>query len=163
MVMCLHASAYTAQNVCGGQESTSVVSSFFSLVLHMFSCLLHHQANWPMTFQEVCLHFPSHLRSVGVTYVCYYTQLCIGSGKLSSDPQACVTRTLHMSLPPSLYSQPSFQHLSLEFTESALQAKSLYIGSWHTPADISLVHGEHKASPIPGPEAPLLLFITQGK
>lgn len=47
----------------------------FSLVLHMFSCLLHHQGNWPVTFQEVCLHLPSHLRSVGVPYVCYYTQL----------------------------------------------------------------------------------------
>lgn len=120
----------------------------FFLVLHMFSCLLHHQANWPMTFQEVCLHLPSQLRSVGVTYVGYYTQLCIGSWKLSSDLQACVTRTLHMSVRPSLYSQPSFQHLPSEFTESALQAKNLYRELAHTSWHQS---GSCRAQSLPNP------------
>lgn len=124
---------FACQCLCMWRSRVNLSCHFlFSPLFYTFSCLLYYQANWPMTFQEVCLHLPSHLRSVGVTYVCYYTQLCMGSGKLSADLQACVTRTLHMSLPPSLYSQPSFQHLPLEFTESALQAKSLYKELAHT-------------------------------
>lgn len=155
--MCLHASVQTPQEVCGGQGSTSAVSPCF-LPCAFSSCLLYPQSNWLMTFQELGLHLPSHLRSAGVRDMFHSTLTWLWEPKLSSSSLSGKDFA-HEPSPwlPSPHSQLSFQHLPLELFESLFRP-SAFIGT--AAGDISLVHAETESLPSPGPEVPLLLFIT---
>lgn len=92
------------------QPQMSVLA--FSLFWHRSSCLLHHQANWTMAFQEFCLHLPSHHWCAGVTYKSHYTQLYTGSGNLNSDLQALWQGLRTRAFSPTFsafFSAPSFR------------------------------------------------------
>lgn len=108
-----------------GQPQLSVLA--FSFVWHGSSCLLYPQSNWLMTFQELGLHLPSHLRSAGVRDM-FHSTLTLALGTQTQlfklEWQRLCTRAFSLAPQPTFsafFSTPSFRIVWI-----ALQAQRLY-------------------------------------
>lgn len=76
-------------------ERTLGVSLCFPSHLRQGLCSCPRQASLAVSFWGLyCLHLLSPHRNSGVIDSCYCARLCVGSGDLSSGPQACSSNAL---------------------------------------------------------------------